>query len=182
VKLLKIITAVVIVLLMLPASLFAGNGGKNTRGVHVRDFNGQYLGVLVDSGEEEWGREYVTIFIPSIMKLAQIDIQSTGEMRAYSWIQFDDYGCFGNAYVIGSTPRHNGIYRVGSSDTARYFYIDGLLEEDVILYSYLRPDTGNCYNYMIPQTITYCREATEIDTNEIPFYLPITLPVSYDTK
>jgi hypothetical protein len=166
---------------MFSIPLFAKNDSNQVRGIHVRDFDGQYLGVLVDAGEEEWSTESATIFIPSINKLIQIDIQKTGKIKEFSWIQFDDYGCFGNAYINGSIPRHNGIYRTGDGDTARYFNFDGFFRNSgVTLYSFLF--SGVCHNYLTPQTLSYYREATEISVDEIPFSLPITLPVSYDTK
>ena len=161
--------------------LFAEN--SKARGIHVRDSDGQYLGILVDAGQEQWGTEYAAIFIPSIKMLVEINIQNTGKVRAYDWIWFDDYGCFGNSYMSGSIPRHNSIYRTGDAESARYFNIKGPIEKtNVIVYSYLYQDTGECQDLQVPWLRGFNREAIEIDMNEIPFYLPISLPVSYDTK
>ena len=180
-KLLKIIVMIMLLLGVFSTPLLAEN--DKARGIHVRDSDGQYLGILVDAGQFVLGTEYAAIFIPKIKMLVEINIQNTGKVRAYDWIWFDDYGCFGNAYMSGSIPRHNNIYRTGDGESARYFNIKGPIETtSVIVYSYLPPDTGECRNFQVPLFLSFKREAVEIDVNEIPFYLPVSLPVSYDTK
>jgi hypothetical protein len=151
--------------------------------VRVYDADGQYLGILLSLPTER-GRWVAEIFIPSLNVAAIISENSgSGEIVSEGDVYFETINCpnnFGN-FFLNDTPADKIstgiIYRFGNSPP-RYFYGSNPLKFSTNVWSTLY-STGDCHN----QSGRGSNEgypATEILEADIPFNLPVALPLRYE--
>lgn len=150
-----------------PVDATAQLSQQGSGGIQVYDAAGQYLGVLVGRGRMQ---DDVTIFIPGLHKFTTIK-QSTGEIESAS-LTFESPDCKGTPYLPG------GVDTIFSS--AGKYYVGGKQAFDISRVA-TQTYTGSCVNWS-PQydKLADMFQAIEMPETEIPFTLPVTLPLHYE--
>jgi hypothetical protein len=153
--------------------------------VHVYDSSDppQYLGILLSLAPEQPGGDYhiAEIFIPSL-NIATIITENqtprgTGNIIIAN-VLFGSTGCSDDPYLRRDTYRTGILYRC----LTRYFYsIPPLVSSSVLTLSYLAAGPpGGCTD--ISTNYSAVSEAIELQDVEIPFTLPVNLPLSYESQ
>ena len=151
----------------------------------VYDANDQFLGILLSADTQAPGGIYnvAEIFIPSLRVATIIseDLIPSGNPAGTgngviisATTFFADSDCSGAPLLQRASNQSDILYRSGT----RYFYATApLLMNNVPYSSWLSPN-GQCTNG--PGNISYVSAATEVLEAEIPFTLPIALPLRYE--
>lgn len=174
-------------------------GLPGTGVVKVYDATNQYIGVLVGRhyisvfnffAEPQEVLEYIEVLIPRLKKFILLNVrrwsEPPGSVRSQT-IVFDGPNCTGAPYVnfgdmiVCSTWRGTDRYFMSQKET---------IPQETISYSALRkedssnPGFAKCSDYSgNPQPISswgsYYR-AEEIEASDIPFTLPVAMPLHYE--
>lgn len=153
-------------------------------GIKVYDANEQFLGILLD-GSFKHSAAY-EIFIPSL-NVVTVILQETGArvadiMRSFGNVYFEDNDCCGPAYLGTFSTAPNILYRFGSSgNSSRYFF--GVAPEEKGFYVSSKINfKGDCLHRVSSKQRHSDRgyRAIEISKEEIPFNLPVPLPLRYE--
>lgn len=150
--------------LVYAASRAESGGGAS---IQVYDAAGQYLGVLVGRGKMQ---DDVMIFIPALHKFTTVK-QSTGQIESTS-LTFESPDCQGTAYLPGGVDT---IY-----NCAGKYYVGGTRAHN-ILRTATQTYQGACVNWS-PEydKLADMFQAKDLAETEIPFTLPVALPLRYE--
>ena len=143
-------------------------------GIHVYDATGQHLGISLGQKVDVHNpstRELTEIFIPSLNYSTYIN-NRTGYTTCAAVISFSTNDCTGPRFLYNS-----GV--IYSSDSLGKFYVgtNVFQIEEIIAGSYL-----DCYGRCVTTNWgagTYF-QAVEIAEDDIPFNLPVSLPLRYE--
>lgn len=158
-------------------------------GIYVYDSSDppQYLGILVELGHP-YADTGFGIFIPSLRTIAYFNVtretdrwDKLGDIRRCEFVRFEGESCTGKVYMKGSYIP-NSICRTGESGNNARYFIGGFppsIEGPIPSLSWINPTVGDCIN--ITEDIDRVFQTTEIPAENIPFNLPVTLPLFYQT-
>jgi len=150
--------------ILAPQALFAE--GALAGCIQVYDASGQYLGLLVERGKMQ---DEAVVFIPGINKFAAIQ-QTTGEIESTN-LTFETNGCIGTPYFAGGVDfirQCNGKYYVGGAEKRNLPRVSTLIAN------------GECLQWSSDfDKLADMFAATEIPESDIPFSLPVALPLRY---
>ena len=153
-------------------------------GIKVYDANEQFLGILLDASFKR-SSAYV-ILLPSLnvatVILEDIETGIADIMLSHGNVYFEDRHCSGSAYLgtFGTSP--NILYRFGHRDASpRYFFGIGPREKGFAISSRINLK-GECSRWVNSKFRHGERgyRALEISREEMPFALPVALPLRYE--
>lgn len=138
-----------------------------TGSIQVYDANEQYLGILMYPH---------MIFIPSLKKFISLGTNphhgTPGDIIT-DYFYYETKDCSGDAYMPSEDWIQKGV-------DGKYFVSDQTRTE-VTHWSCWSSDEKICIEFSSPQTSSMVK-AVEIPKEEIPFTLPVALPLRYDVQ
>lgn len=168
-----------------PAGPQGPQGPASSGSFRVFDANGQFLGLLVGTGSlygyetyQPMGSAYKwDIYVPQMDAIVPIQ-QSTGDVPySYNDLLFSDKDCSGDIYmwtnkVLVRQAGKNGehfYFGQGKPKTLRY----GISVKSQDIYNY-------CSSISLPWAKVPLYAATELTKDQIPFSLPVALPLRFE--
>lgn len=134
--------------------------------IHVYDSHGHYIGVLI--GHQDTDITGMHIFIPKMEKAILLD-KETGDIGRVPFLYYSSYDCSGPAYSDG--PR-DIVFKVPGVKGYRFIESGNPAQTYVGSFNYY----GYCYS---TGEIYILAESQEILKAQIPFTLPVGLPLQY---
>jgi len=154
----------------LPAINFVSIGGDFQRiamgEVHVYDADGHYIGIVI--GHQDTDIRGIHIFVPKMGKTILLD-KETGDIGHCPYLYYSSYDCTGPAYSDG--PR-DIIFKVPGVRAYRIVESGALTQTYIGSFNYY----GYCYS---TGEIYPLAESKEVLKAQIPFTLPVALPLQY---
>jgi hypothetical protein len=152
--------------------------------VKAYDADEQLLGFLLRMYVDSDSYGVSEVFIPSL-GISTVFKTLPSPMWGYAdifiagvMVTYEDENCQGKAWIRGPVSC-NVLYRFGTGNSARYFYAVGPIVDNLYTFSTLSND-GECRPSLINHGIGY--KAIEVNRDDIPFDLPIRLPIHYETE
>jgi len=165
------------------------NNTPATSAINVYDANNQYLGILLDIGGPngfalDYGGSappsiFMKVFSPTLGKIVLINLHATdtyiaGEITN-SRIYYTGSECSGSAYLRGS-------FDALRCSQNKCFVSSNISPSSIPVLFNSRLSFEGCTNIAVSfSTDTDFFKATEIRESDIPFTLPVTFPLRYDT-
>jgi hypothetical protein len=154
-------------------------GPPGTGAVKLFDANDQFLGYFLGIYSDKGGRPYYQIFIPSTKLTTLIsgdDIVSTG-----GHLYYDSTDCSGKAYLLDNS--FFGFVKRTASDPRKYIILTENEPEHVPA-SFWDID-GSCQPFSPPSDrfdSSSWHEFILIPEANIPFHLPLAVPLRFDSR
>ena len=147
--------------------------------VEVYDYNDQFIGYLYGDASVASPHNYVgPILIPELDVFANFD--GAGKVQRNHTFFYSEPDCGGLPYASA-----NGSIRMLKYYADKLFIIDSL-DIDLEIKSYGNLIGTSCSNYLVPCDPGCCcppesvKRLTEIYESEIPFNLPVVMPLRYE--